>query len=105
MPNTINLIEKALQYSKEYRQTFNATINGIKEPLTPQAVRETFYLRVRESINRGCREAVKHLPDKMKRTIAYSILMSACYDIFHYQKTPELMTYYNALLDRMLGVH
>jgi len=102
---TLNLIETALTKSKQYRETFDTEINGIKEPLTPQAIRETLYLRIRESLNRGCREAVKLLANRKHRSIAYSILMQATYDIFHYQKTTELMNHYNTVLDTMIGTH
>jgi len=105
MPEPLNLIDKAIEQSRTYRETFNTTVNGITEPLTPEAIRDTLYLRVRESLNRGCREAVKLLPKGNKRSIAYSILMTALYDIFHYHKTEALMTHYNNLLDKMVGTH
>jgi len=104
-PPPLNLIETAITESKTYRQEFEQSNLGITEPLTPQARRETLYLRIRESINRGCREAVKLIPQTQKRSIAYSILMKALYDAFHYKKTPELTAYYNNLLDEMVGTH
>lgn len=100
-----NLIDTAIQYSRAYREEFKTDISGIKEGLTPEARRSTQYLRVRESINKGCREAVKVLPESHKRSMAFSVLMGALYNMFHYGKTVQLMDYYNNLLDSMVGTH
>jgi len=105
LPEPLNLIENAILFSKQYRADFNTLIDGITEPLTPKAIRSTRYLRIRESLNRGAREAVKLIPSRSKRSPAYSILIMALNNIFHYKKTPELMTYYNKLLDEMVGTH
>jgi hypothetical protein len=105
MSQPLNLIDKAIEYSRTYREDFKVSISGITDPLTPDAVRNTNYLRIRESINRGCRESVKLLETSSQRSIAYSILITALNTIFHYKKTPELMAYYNDLLDRTVGTH
>lgn len=105
MSEPINLIEKALQYAREARIEFETANLGISEPLYPKARREVLYLRMREYLSVGCRRAVKHLPEAYKRSIAYSILMQACVNIFHYKKVPELLAVYNKLLDDMIGTH
>jgi hypothetical protein len=101
----LNLIDRAIEESRKYRESFINGITGIIEPLTPDARIQTVYLRIRESLNRGCREAVKLLEISSQRSLAYSILMEATYNIFHYRKTPELMTYYNRILDETVGTH
>lgn len=101
----LNLIDTALSEAKLYRQTWSSTVVGVTTGLTPLSRQSTFYLRVRESVNRGCREAVKLLDASWKRSIAYSILMEACYDIFQYGKTADLMTHYNDYLDKAVGTH
>jgi len=105
MPEPINLIEKALQFAREARIEFETSNLGIREPLYPKARREHLYLRMREYINVGCRRAVKLLPETWKRSIAYSILMQACIDIFHYKKTDTLLAVYNKILDQLIGTH
>jgi len=101
----LNLIQKAIDEAKLYRQQFESQDFGILNGLTPEARRNNFYLRVRESINRGCRESVKLLSVPRKRTIAYSILMQALYTAFHHKLTPELLAHYNAQLDKLIGEH
>lgn len=105
MSEPLNLIEKALQYAKEERLEFKESNLGISEPLTPKARREHLYLEIRQNINKGCRKAVKHIPVNWKRSVAYSILMQACIDVFHYKKSPEVIEKYNALLDSIIGTH
>lgn len=127
MTEPINLIEKALQYAKEARyefetsesvlglpefyetnfseSDFESNIGVISEPLYPKARREVLYLRIREYISVGCRRAVKLLDKPYKRSIAYSVLMQACIDIFHYKKTDNILAVYNGLLDDMIGTH
>jgi hypothetical protein len=144
-----NLIENALEYAKQYRQEekdftrswFNfdpnhfeqsdfetSTINGvINEPLTPNAIRGYDYLRLRQNVIKGCRQAVKLLPTvkyqfefehfeptdyvteegiiKSLRSPAFSILMMATNDIFQYGMTTDLMNKYNKLLDDIIGTH
>jgi hypothetical protein len=104
-PPPTNLIDKAMYYALLYRMKWSENTQGITEPLTPDARRNTLYLRVRESVNRGCREAVKGLEPSYKRTVAYSILMRCCYDAFHYGLSAELKAHYNQLLDNMVGTH
>jgi hypothetical protein len=102
---SLNLIDKALQYSREARIEVESQINVVSEPLFPEAKRSVQYLRIRENINRGCRKAVKIIPEKWKRSVAYSILMEACYDIFHLGYDPKLLTFYNGRLDAIIGTH
>jgi hypothetical protein len=102
---SLNLIDHALQYAKEARIEEESQINVVSEPLFPEAKRSVQYLRIRENLNRGCRKAVKIIPENWKRSIAYSILMEACYDIFHLGKDPKLITYYNTRLDAIIGTH
>jgi hypothetical protein len=102
---SLDLIDKALQYSKEARNQVEQQIGWVNEPLFPDARRSIFYLRVRENINRGCRKAVKLIPENWKRSVAYSVLMQACYDIFHYGYNYDLIMYYNGILDSIIGTH
>lgn len=105
MTETLDLINKALQYAKEARLEFTNDNLGISEPLTPNARRALFYLQIRENINRGCKQAVKLIPVNWKRSVAYSILMRACIDVFHYKKSAEVINKYNDLLDSIIGTH
>jgi hypothetical protein len=102
---SLNLIDKALEYSKEARISEQTVNDKINEPLFPEAKRSVFYLRVRENINRGCRKAVKLISENWKRSIAYSVLIEACYDIFHYGYNSDLIAYYNRRLDEIIGTH
>ena len=100
-----NLIEKALQYGKEERIEYESLLKGIYEPLTPKARRDLLYRRIKQTLIKGCRRSVKALPEAWKRSIAYSILMKATTAIFTYGKTTEIMTFYNGMLDDMIGTH
>jgi hypothetical protein len=102
---SLNLIDNALQYSKEARIEEESIINVVNEPLFPEARRNHQYLRIRENCNRGCRKAVKIITENWKRSIAYSILIRATYDIFHYGYNEKLVAHYNTLLDTMIGTH
>ena len=100
-----NLIENALLYAKEERIRYDSLLKGIYEPLYPKARRDMLYRRVKETLMKGCRKSVKVLDEGWKRSIAYSILMQATVCIFRYGKTTEIMTMYNALLDKLIGTH
>jgi len=102
---SLDLINKALQYAKEARNAEENLTNVVKEPLFPDARRSILYLRIRENINRGCRKAVKIINENWKRSVAYSILMEACYDIFHYGYSSKLVSHYNKQLDTLIGTH
>jgi hypothetical protein len=102
---SLSLIDHALQYARELRIGLKNPVGFITEPLFPEARTSKFYLDVRENINRGCRKAVKIIPENYKRSLAYSVLMEACYDIFHYGKDVTLVALYNARLDRVIGDH
>jgi len=99
----LNLIDTAMEEARKYRQTFESQDFGITEGLTPKAVHSVRYLRVRESINRGCREAVKLVPNKTMRSPTYSVLMQACYDIFHYGHPDQVKAVYNQQLVKLIG--
>jgi len=99
------LIELAIQYTAQIRREYYYTDRGITEPLTPKARRSHLYLTLREAINRGCREACKHVLNPYRRNIAYSILIMALNDIFSYGKKPEIIEHYNKLLDELVGHH
>jgi len=101
----INLIEKALQYSKEERLRLLSLSGYIKEPLTPKARRDYQYRLIKETLNVGCREAVKLLLNPYHRSIAYGILMQAVSEIFHYGKNDTLINMWNDTLDSMIGTH
>jgi len=105
MTMSLNLIDKALQYARICRQEETQAENYIYEPLFPDARRNILYLRIRESINKGCRKAVKLIGENWKRSVAYSILMRACYDIFHFGYTPQILNVYNQQLDDIIGTH
>jgi len=102
---SLNLIEKALQFAKEGRLEFLSLNLGITEPLTPKARRNVQYLMVREWLMKGCREATRLVLDHYKRPPVYSILVQATEAIFDYGKRPEILAYYNDLLDRIIGTH
>jgi len=102
---SLNLIEKAIQYTKEARVELESLSDVIYEPLYPKARHEALYLRMKEAINRGCREATKLVTDRWKRPAVYGILVKALTDIFHYKKTTEIMNVYNKLLDDIIGTH
>jgi len=101
MPNDYapsNLIDLAIQYSREAYEEFKSHNFGITEPLTPNAIHGTRYLRLREDLNRGARKACKLIPNNTKRSMGFSILMMALHDIFN-GRNPELTkTIYNATL-------
>jgi len=99
----LNLIEKACEYTRQVREEFKQKAEGIIEPLTPKARYAHEYLFTRECINIGCRKAVKLLPKGWKRSVAYSILMMALLDIFHYGKKDEVVNVYNKLLQDIIG--
>jgi len=101
----LNLIDNALKYAKELRLEYQSLNYGLTEPLTPKAIRNNLYLQIRESLNRGCREASKLVLNPYKRSSAYSILVKATEEIFHYGKQPSIVSYYNDLLDQMIGDH
>jgi len=93
-----NLIDLALQYAREAYEEFKTQNFGITEPLTPNAIRGTRYLRLREDLNKGARKASALMPDRAKRPMTFSILMACLYDIFH-GRNPELAkTIYNETL-------
>jgi hypothetical protein len=99
----ITLIELAIHYTK---QAYNEIIQKqgvINTPLTPKAVYSYRYLVLREMINTGCSEAVKHILNPYKRSIAYSILKKAVQRIFYYGKNPKIIQHYNNLLQQTIG--
>lgn len=122
-----NLIENALKYAHQFYTEEKTSGFGINEPLTPTAIRGYQYLRIRQNLMKGCREAVKLLPSiryqydpehylptdfeteegviKVLRSPAYSILVMATNDIFQYGKTTELMNAYNKLLTDIIGTY
>ena len=101
----VTLIDLAIQYTAQIRREYYYTDRGITEPLTPKARRSHLYLTLREAINRGCREACKHVLNPYRRNIAYSILVMALNTIFSYGKKPEIINHYNKLLDELVGHH
>lgn len=100
---SLQLIDKAIQYSKEARIEEENIDNAINEPLFPQAQQSVLYLRIKQNITRGCRKAVKTIPENWKRSVAFSILTQALNDIFHYGKKQSLLDYYNGMLREMIG--
>jgi hypothetical protein len=102
---SLNLIDHALQYAQEARIAVQNQMGFITVPLFPEAQRSAFYLKVRESINTGCKKAVAAIPENWKRSVAYSILMEACYDIFHFGYDIRLVNLYNSRLDAIIGLH
>jgi hypothetical protein len=102
---SLDLIDHALQYAQEVRNEKIKAEGWIIEPLFPDAVRSTFYLRVRESITSGCSKAVKIIPENWKRSVAMSILNMALHDLFNFGKKQSIITYYNELLDKTIGTH
>jgi len=100
----MGLIDLAIQKTKEWREHIKTHDFGLDKPLTRNAYYSSFYLGLREDIIRGCREAVKTIPDKTKRTVAFSILMCALNTIFRYGKKPEIVEYYNSWLQEYVGM-
>ena len=105
LPSVPTLIDLAIQYTAQIRREYYYTDRGITEPLTPKARRSHLYLTLREAINRGCREACKHVLNPYRRTIAYNILIMALNAIFTYGKRPEIIQHYNKMLDELVGQH
>jgi hypothetical protein len=103
--STLNLIEIALQKAKEARLTLTGGNNVVNFPQTPKAWRSYFFLTLRQAIYSGCGEAVKILPNPYKKPIAYGILAKALHQIFLSGKKPEIIEYYNRLLDETIGTH
>jgi len=102
---SLNLIEKAIQYAREERLKELSDTSRIYYGLFPEAFHGTFYLRVRQSIQKGCRKAVKLIPNPLMRTIVFSVLMKCLEDLFHYGYREEIVEYYNSLLDSLIGTH
>jgi len=102
---SLNLIENALKIARQRRIEYQTDNTGIFEPLTPKARYNILYLRVRETLNEGCRGAVKLIPEAWKRSVAYSVLMKATYAIFAYGYRDDIITLYNNLLDETIGTH
>jgi len=102
---SLNLIQKAIQYTREAKEEFLSANWGITEPLTPRARRNVQYLMLREFINKGCREATRLVLDHYKRPIAYGILVKAVDEIFHYGYNVTLINMWNDLLDQLIGTH
>lgn len=102
---TLNLIENALNYARELRIEYLSLNAGIIEPLTPKAHRNVQYLMVREWLMKGCRKATMLVLNHYQRPAVYGILVQACESIFDYGMKPELLAYYNNLLDIYIGTH
>lgn len=102
---SLNLIEKAIEYAKEERLRLLSRNFGIYEPLTPKAVHSHRYLLVKEYLNVGARKASKLVLNPYMRPPAYSILVKALNMIFTYGKKPEIIEYYNKMLDEIIGTH
>lgn len=100
---SLNLIETAIQKTKEAHKMLIGEGNVINKPSFPKAFHSYYYLTLREAINVGCREAVKLLLNPYKRSIAYSILVKALHYIFISEKNPQLIAYYNSLLEQLIG--
>lgn len=105
MSEPLNLIQKAIQYSREARIAFRQKNLGTQEPLSPNARRNLLYLQMRENISTGCRKAVKWLYPPYKRSIAFSLLMQTVVLIFQVGKDDRIVQKCNALLDEMVGTH
>lgn len=72
-----------------------------RKPLTPKAIRRTFYLDLRNSIQRGVREALrKHGLRGHTRMLAYFIIFQAVRDIFQYGPEEALIQHYVKRLER-----
>ena len=102
---SLNLIEKAIQYAREERLKELSDNTKIYYGLFPESFYGTFYLRVRQSIQKGCRKAVKLVSNPLMRTVVFSILMKALSNLFHYGYSKRFIDYYNELLDSMIGTH
>ena len=102
---SLNLIRMAIQKAKQKRLEELSDTDKIYYGLSPESFYGTFYLRVRQSIQKGCSEAVKVIPNPYMRTIVFSVLMKALSDIFHYGYSQKIVDYYNELLDALIGTH
>jgi len=102
---SLNLIHKAIEYARRKRLEEQSENGKIYYGLLPESFYGTFYLRVRQSIQKGCSEAVKQIPNPYMRTIVFSVLMKALSDIFHYGYSQKIVDYYNELLDALIGTH
>jgi len=85
-----NIIDLAVQYTREASEEFKAQNFGLTEGITPKSVYSVRYLRLREDLNRGARKASQLVPDPRKRPQTFSILMACLYDMFH-GRNPDLV--------------
>jgi hypothetical protein len=102
---SLHLIDLALQKSREARTSKYLAVGYTDQPLFPDARRSVLYLRIRENLMAGSRDAVKILSDKNQRSMAHGILTQALEDIFHYGDSPEIRKWYDMLLDKTIGDH
>ena len=102
---SLNLIQKAIQYAREERLKELSDSSKIYYGLFQESFYGTFYLRVRQSIQKGCRKAVKLISNPLMRTVVFSVLMKALSDLFHYGYSQDIIDYYNELLDSLIGTH
>jgi len=102
---SLNLIRRAVEHARRKRLEELGDTNKIYYGLLPESFYGTFYLRVRQSIQKGCSETVKQIPNPYMRTIVFSVLMKALEDVFHYGYDQRIIDYYNELLDALIGTH
>lgn len=117
-----DLIDRAIAYAREAYEDFKTDLSfkhfnptafnpnafrtmspsgkGITEGLTPKAYYGITHLRLRNDLNRGCREASKLIPINYKRSIGFSVLMMALNDIFKYHNPTLTKQIYNETLRR-----
>jgi hypothetical protein len=95
-----DIIDRAIAYSQQAYNDFKTQNFGITEGLTPKAWHGIMHLRLRNDLNRGCREASKLIPINWKRSVGFSILMKAVNDIFQYHNYDFTKQTYNETLKR-----
>jgi len=95
-----DLIDRAITFTRQINEEFKAQDFGITEGLTPKAYHGTQYLRLRNDLYRGCREACKLIPVNWKRSVGFSILCKALNDIFTYHNPELTKQVYNETLKR-----
>jgi hypothetical protein len=98
------LIRSALTYAAQTRREKVPLGTFLSEPLFPDAIRSTFYLRVRESIYGGASKASKVIPENYKRSPVYSVLNMTLHDVFNFGYNQRLIDYYDKLLVKVLSI-
>jgi len=97
VPGWRDVILEACRLSGEW-----ANARRKRWPIKPRAVRRTRYLYVRNSTQRGAREALRRAKvPPMWRPAVYSLLFTAVRDVLRYGPREELLAYWERVLNEV----